>query len=502
MSRTPVTLVAAIAIFFAVVGANAFAAGSQDASTATEEPTKIVYWNNWEFPPDKDLVLAQIEERTRDTLNIDLEFNSAPAGEFKNKMNLLYASGDQFDFQFDAAWLGYTERASKGYYLDLTDLAPQHAPNWLDRLTDNEINALKFEGKLTSLGWKWPKSGRLVFIMRRDLAEKYDITDVDTLDDIEEVLAAIAGNEEGIIPLVKQPVSQIGDTIGWFNGSRGMMEIRDIGVVYDFENPENLMLRYDPPGIEGFLERMNRWYDNGYLDPNVLNNKTQHKDMLLAGKGASMIHIFGSIQTLDTQLREALPESGGAVGWPLFKDEIAALSGPDNNMFSLNRNAANPVKTLQFLNWVLESQENYDLMIYGIQGTHYVLEDGKVAWPEGVTAANNGWAEWKGHWPFRGIDTHRWKASQSDEYIERHMRNVQLNTAVPPLYGFQFVPDDTQKTTIAKWANLKAELWAPLTHGVMSPDRLSEFRQRAETIGMPELLESVQADVEGFLSDR
>ena len=51
-----------------------------------------------------------------------------------------------------------------------------------------------------------------------------------------------------------------------------------------------------------------------------------------------------------------------------------------------------------FLNLLQSDREFYDMVIYGIEGETYVLNDGIVDYPEGVTSTNSNYLGWGGQW--------------------------------------------------------------------------------------------------------
>ena len=55
-------------------------------------------------PIEMDKVLAEFENRTKDTLNtkLDIEFN--PFADHKQKLNLKMTAGEEVDAAFDAPW--------------------------------------------------------------------------------------------------------------------------------------------------------------------------------------------------------------------------------------------------------------------------------------------------------------------------------------------------------------------------------------------------------------
>jgi hypothetical protein len=57
-----------------------------------------------------------------------------------------------------------------------------------------------------------------------------------------------------------------------------------------------------------------------------------------------------------------------------------------NGSFMFPESSNNTAMVLRFLEWVQLDRENYNLMMYGIEGEDYVLKDGKPEKPEGMVS--------------------------------------------------------------------------------------------------------------------
>ena len=62
-----------------------------------------------------------------------------------------------------------------------------------------------------------------------------------------------------------------------------------------------------------------------------------------------------------------------------------------STMYSVNANSKNIERSVMFINLINTDKKLFNTLCYGVEGKHYVLKDGFVETPEGITADNNGY---------------------------------------------------------------------------------------------------------------
>jgi putative aldouronate transport system substrate-binding protein len=185
----------------------------------------------------------------------------------------------------------------------------------------------------------------------------------------------------------------------------------------------------------------------------------------------------------------------------MYADKLAIYASSMGNIVAINRNAANPERTMMFLEWANASQANYDAVLYGIRDTTYVLDNGIIKFPAGQDA-QSGYLEWFGRWAF-------WRAQwrqPSWEYNQEVQAALQAQLKSPykivsPTAGFTF-NTDPDKTQIANRQSVMDQYGKILQYGMRSDvdAAIDEYIQRLNAAGSNEILAELQKQVNAFLA--
>ncbi len=102
----------------------------QEQPGSSEGEVTLKFYFGGDKKAATDEVWSKISEYVKGKgLNVKFDINFIPFGDFKDKMLVMAASGDNWDMNFDGDWLSYKQMAAKGSYMALNDLLPEHAPN-------------------------------------------------------------------------------------------------------------------------------------------------------------------------------------------------------------------------------------------------------------------------------------------------------------------------------------------------------------------------------------
>jgi putative aldouronate transport system substrate-binding protein len=136
------------------------------------------------------------------------------------------------------------------------------------------------------------------------------------------------------------------------------------------------------------------------------------------------------------------------------------------NMNAVSSTSEDPETAFKFFNWLYASQENFDLFHYGVEGTHYTLdENGRIdqVLNESGTAIYNMETWQTGYVPYI-----RYTKDTTENYIDYYTYKSD-NYVVSPIAGFIFDASNVQ----SELTNLQTELIAsiyPIKVGMVSYD--------------------------------
>ena len=440
---------------------NKGSAGNQDQITLT------FYFKNSYAKTNTQAVMDEIQKRLKDKLNIKLNFKFITYLEkgtdvtygYNKMIQARIASGETFEAFFytdhqlpynmadNDTYLNLDTLVNKGMAKDLSQLFPKYAPNLYGKYSKEELKAVTFNGRLAAVPSLFQSSKRCCAIVRKDLMDKYSIPAINNIDDFEGYLKVIREKEPDLVPLslrfsLKDIVVEKAGYVSLDNYT---------GLVYKWNDPEMKLIYYKELPEYGIYSKMAKdWRAKGYF----LNAAGQEPEFSYNGPwtlqpDSPMPASFLGCSAIDNFILSGdhyepilwNTEKEIAV-YPLFPDKAAQLISPSNEAIVIPSTAKYPEKTLQFLEWVQSSQENYDLLMYGILGKDYTLY-GKQYVPQGdyVKYGMSDYIGWPCSRPFWNIEYLRTSINSSPNDKDEYKRLLESDSKYPPHAGF--CPDYT-----------------------------------------------------------
>lgn len=484
-------------------GTDGTSGGSSAAAADELEPVTLTFWSCSDKYSAQDNVLAAFCETYKEELNLEkIEYNWVSFGDYEDKMTSMVAGGDDFDGCYVADWMLYSKMANKGAFLPLNGLMEQYAPTLFETYQENgTMTACSIDGQLVALPWTKQKSSKAVLLYRKDLAEQYgvDCSNLETIEDLDRFLTEANAKVPDIITFESGfPRGNTYSDVLSILHSKYELDAMNYHMLTTDLNADSIQLQ-PIEQTEMFKEAvtwMQKWYEAGIVSKNELS-ETDTK-MFENGK------TFAKIGLMENALQGVVFNIDGAdYGYAeLYPDGKFRYDSPLNNAFALNKNAANPERTLMLLELLNTNEEAYDLFMYGIEGENYVkAEDGSIQYPEGQDASTSTYLGWF-NWPFvrqqynkpSGLITQA-AMDAENEWLSRE------NLIVSPLVGFN--PDTSSiKTELAQRDQLYDEqgklLLAGIVEGGDVDAAIDRYIENQKSVGLDRILEYMQAEAETF----
>ena len=447
---------------------------------------------------DLQAVLDQFYAETKDTLNVMPHFNFTAFDNIGQEVSLKLAAGEQLDSVFTAQWTAPTidQMIAKGQLANLDAyfnnnkypglkraFTPEYLKNnsFVDSSGESHIYGIPFTHGFDAGG---------VIYYRKDLAEKYGITEIKSLEDLTRFYDAILENEKGMTPFsfngsqdlvsdlmlgwVKPATSkhnfEVGTSSSVLSSASSSIAIKPDGTVYvaktvnPFSDPDYVALlpdEFKSMDPLGHFKMAREWYRRGYLEKDILAQKDPD-GQFMSGKAASHARTLDIYSSEKQQLEKSIP--GAKLGYfiisPGYRSGEAKAEGSDFkawNFAAIPANSKNIERTMQFFDWLFMNQKNHDLFEFGIEGKHWKAEgDTKYSYPEDMDAATN--------YNFPGFTLTwnptlvRYDSAMPDEVVS--MLNKLGDTDYfykRSVAGFNFVTDNV-KNEVAKLNDVKSLL--------------------------------------------
>ncbi|HEY5560467.1 MAG TPA: extracellular solute-binding protein [Clostridiaceae bacterium] len=442
-------------------------------------------WIGEENPITK-AVLKEVADKSN--LNIDLNFKWLSTDDYyKNIEDTLTNSATPIDAFIvggsdDPNGLSYAKLARKGELLDLTTLFPANCSNIIKNLTKDDLDAIKVKGRIYAIPSISPITNSDGIIVREDLMKKYNLSDINSLDDLGVYLADVAKDEKGIVPLTTIPF----DT-SFYARLYGYAVLDNYtSIVYKYDDPKMKLIPWeDTDAFRDVMTKLTGWIKKGYLMSPQENTLTE---------AAAYFNSYNYVEK-DSTMDFAF--NGGSVAvhtylfgkdLPLIKlNPIATVS--DNGGIAISSRSKNAVRTLKFLNWVQGSKDNDNLLVYGRPGKDYTLVNGQMSYPSNEML----YLLWNSS-PFKNINYELDKTSVNT-----------LNSRLEYAPSKGFFPDyfQMQDAANARSDTFSKNLYHALYQGSLKGADINTIRAYIKSAaGTDTLITNLQAQLNDFLNSK
>lgn len=467
-----------------------------DTATAdTTKSTEIVKLKMAMFAAgdvaDAKLIEDAVNAIAREKIGAEAEITFINFGSWLQQTNLILSGGEQLDIM-PTLMQPLATYVTNGQVLPLDDLLAKYGAGITANIPQNYIDCGKVNNVLYGVTTNRDLAASFGFTMRKDLADKYGIDPaaIKTLDDVEKALLVIKQNEPDLYPLVPQANAMIASS--WDMDQLG--DQNWLGVLLKGGASLDVVNYYDSDDYKQFVTTMRKWYEEGLIMPDTLNNTETGNSIVKNGKA------FGYLS--NTKPGFAAQETRAA-GIEMVTVEIvpafATTSNVSGIVWTIPSNAANPEKAMEFMNLMYSDEAISNLLIYGIQDKHYKVLDAAtkmIDYADGVDATNSGYPGGTGWgWPNQFLG-YVWNGNPADYWQQMDTFN---KTATPSkALGFTF--DSTNVATeMAACTNVVSQYNNALRCGALDPvETLPKFNKELEDAGLQKIIDEKQKQLDAW----
>lgn len=411
MKKLKVVLAATIVLgLLAGCGANPASNGTSTGSNANAvddtSPIKLTWFDKNTGDAFDNPVAKAIIEKTGVTVEIQ-----QPTGNPLEKLNLMLASNDLPDvLLIDRGSDIMNKYIASGAVISLNDLIDQYAPNITKMYGDTLKKTRSEDGKNYYLAnWygleQYPVFG---FLMRMDILKELGVGDKVnngepfTAQEFEDLLVKFKENYPTIDGKPSIPMTLNGEDIGsvqWtFKGMFGLKPFYEV----DGELKKDIR---DPRYLE-MMQFINSLYNKGLIDKEWATLKTkQYEQKIAAGNVFATANASWNVGSPNTLLKADAPEGANAEERQLYQYKVLGPGvsadqttyGPKSSLgwdgVMISKTNKDPVRTIKMLDF-LASEEGQYLLMWGVEGEHWDMKDGKhVPRQEVLDAFTKDWDE-------------------------------------------------------------------------------------------------------------
>ena len=124
--------------------------GTPVTAKADEDPVTVKWLMFGDKPEDYDMVMEDLNQKIKEKINVELDLEIIPQGEYNDKVKLALTAGEDFDLVFTASWINnFTENMTRDAFLPLDELLETYGqdmkeaiPDWL--MTVGKVNGQQY----------------------------------------------------------------------------------------------------------------------------------------------------------------------------------------------------------------------------------------------------------------------------------------------------------------------------------------------------------------------
>ncbi len=440
---------------------------------AAQDVTTLKVMIPGDRPADMDKVIAAINAKVQTALGVNINVTFIPWSDLKQKTQLTLAAGDQVDLIFDAPWNTMIQMAAKDYYTDLTPLLEKNGQAIKKAVGADIFAANKFDGKILGIPLTNAPMAGQAFAYREDIRKAIGFGPIKTVDDYIKFLYAVKEKKvAGVTPFLnaygngdvfaKRILLQTNpefnsDAVGFGSPSPVFYTLKGDAKIYNiFDNPYAPLMKY--------LKLNRQMFVDGIIDQDVASIK-ELDSAIKSGKYAAYIeNDIGVSSSHKSSFATAVPGAEyKAIYFYDFKPKNLFTAFQAWNFMCVPTYSKNKEKAVSFINWAMSSQDNYDLVAYGIKGSNYTLA-GEQYQPVGTGYS---WFPYAWVWNPK-LDRINASYSADDVKVLKFFGNPDNYTKLK-VAGFVF-DSEPVKREISAFSSIESKYWRMIALGLVDVD--------------------------------
>ena len=462
---------------------------TQGDGEALEEVTLRWYVPGNAPQADTDAVEDAIYEYLKDDLNVRVDFIESDWGSYDSKMQTAIASQEVFDLCYTASWSNnFYSNVSKNAFLPLNDLLEEYAPNLMELMPQAGWDATTIDGNIYAVPnyqiWAYQNYVQV----NTETLEQYDfdLSTVKELKDIEPLLEAVKADNPDMYPLINCGVANI---LNNYQNTIGYEEITGskLPAVLMYDSDElTVVNQYELPEMMEFFQMMYDWNQKGYFRPDSATF-TDYIQELTSGNAVAMVAATykpGVESSALTSIQKEVTVQPMGTAHLSTSGIVAALT-------SISRTSENPERAMMFLDRVNSDPVLYNMICFGIEGTHYTT-DGTYATPVENSAYNP-----NQDWVYGNQFNAYYREGQGETDWED---TIAINESATPSKAMGFSFDSTPvQTEIASVSAVIDEYFNSLSTGSVNPEEVvPQMLEKLEAAGIDTLIAEAQSQLDDW----
>ena len=349
----------------------------------TSAPVDLVFYVMGDAPEDEVAVEDAINAVLKDKVNATIDMQFSTWTDWNQKYNLTVTTAAA-DLIYVANWVDYGILSASGAFVELDDLMETYAPDLLDEISEDALNMCRSNGELYAIPNTQAEYTSKGITYREDLRKELNLPVPDSIEHFEEYMDGIkeAYPQQQLLAVTTEESTGTQDA---FDAAEAILGLQypwvnvkglDYGLAADNDSPSEV---YDYWFSDDFVkdcEIAKRWAEKGYWSRSALsdtNNSESYKNGLCVAQVAGM--------NPNKQITAINDFEDAGEGWEseyIAYGEVTGAIYPGHatqNGTAIVRGTKNPERALMVLDLLMTDPELNALIQYGIEGTHYEIDE-------------------------------------------------------------------------------------------------------------------------------
>lgn len=464
---------------------------TQGAEASAEEAVTVKWCMFGDKQPDQDKVMEDLNKKILEKINVKLELEMIPQGEFNDKMKLKSTAGEDYDLVFTSNWINsFSDNMSRDAFLPLDELFEQYGQDIKASVPEWLLDVGKIEGDLYAVPNQQIIARQLGVVIQKEYADKYgfDKTSLKDISELEPFLDEIVKNEPTLFPIDKRADPLMEKeyegivAVGGSNGNNNDCVLIKKGSTDTKVIPVTEV-------ISDQLKKDNEWYQKGYIRKDITTVVDNTADVK-ANRYVCTISAFKPGWDAEFTARQGIPY----IAVPIEGSYIKAISGIET-MTAINVNSKNPEAAMKLLNLIYTDKEIFNELLFGLEGEHYTKTGESSAEPIGDGGSykyNLSSYAWK-----FGNQFNAWYLPGQNDGVWEETDQLNREAEVSVLRGFTFDPSNVQSELAQLGAVVKE--YANGQYTARDIDTyIAERNNKMEQAGLSKVVEEVQTQIDAW----
>lgn len=467
-----------------------------------EDPDQIImtYLTTGKTPADMEKVQAAVNDISREAINVEVEFKPLSIPETFSQYSLWISSGEQVDLMM-SAFQGVANFANNGSIEPLNDLIDAHAPKIKELMAEYPItDGGEVKGEIFGirpLEADYGYQGSLLMRKREMDSAGLEVKDRYSLEDFTEVFAAIKEANPDVYPYgVIGSDLATGPIFNFYNITDMLGNTPQSGVLMGTESTEIVNL-FETEEYYDYLKLVRSWNEAGYIMPDAATTGSLKQELIL-NDIVSSIAIYNSPGMVVDVEKTYNTEFVALTTTDIFYPSTAPSS---NTYWAVPITSGNPEAAIKFLNLLYEDHELSNLILWGIEGEHYVKtdQDGIITFPDGIDGNNSGYYNQLGLYGDRRFE-YAWSAETTPEVREAFTEKAMENQTKAAGYSYDSSNMTNQLVAID---SVLSQYLPTLETGSVDVDSIYDtFITELKNAGIDEVIADNQAQFDAWLANQ